>query len=175
MPLAIVYDYATVKAAIDRAEGHWFSSFITVYGATDYDWDVQEFKDKQGNVRFRKDIFKGPREQISSDVGHTLRNHVKSHQADEYIGEKSRYNDLYTCVSVTMELLNSAGGQIKLQSLDAGDAGMDRKITENIAGNWYGDKGDGATKKVERASCTIMKLGTNTLWVHTSYPTNFID
>ena len=57
----------------------------------------------------------------------------------------------------------------------AGDAGMDRKITENIAGNWYGDKGDGATKKVERASCTIMKLGTNTLWVHTSYPTNFID
>ena len=173
MPLKKIYDYAAVKAAMDRAEGHHFSSFISVYGATDYDWKVQEFKDNQGVVRFSKDVFDGPKESVSSDVGHTLRNHVKSQQATEYVGTKSRYNDLHTCMKVTMELLNGTGGQSKLKSLDASDAGMDRKITENVQGNWYGDKGDGASKKISRASCTIMKLGPDTLWIHTSYPTNF--
>lgn len=175
MPLAKVYDYALVKAAIDRSEGHHFSSFSTVYGATEYDWDVQEFKDKSGAVRFRKEVFKGPAEQVSSDVGHTLRNHVKSKQAAEYVGSKSRYNDLFTCVSVTMELLNSAAGQSKLQSLDAGGGAVDRKIVDNLTGNWYGDKGDGVAKKIERATCTVMRLGPDTLWIHTSYPTHFVE
>lgn len=173
MPLVRLYDYATVKAAIDRAEGHHFSSFTMVYGATDYDWEVKEHKDKQGVVRHRQEVFKGPKEQVSSDVGHTLRNHVKGKQTSSYVGSKSRYNDLFTCISVTVELLNSVSGQEKLQSLDAGGA-VDRKIVGNPTGVWYGDKGDGVTRKIERATCTVMKLGTNTLWIHTSYPTHFV-
>jgi hypothetical protein len=172
MPLAKTYDYAAVKAAIELAEGHLFSSFNSIYGATEYDWSVQEFKDKTGAVRFRKEIFNGPAESVSSDVGHTLRNHVKSKQATEYIGKKSTYNDLFTCINVTKELLNSTSGQQKLQDLDNGGA-VDRKIVDNPVGAWYGDKGDGMTKRIERATCTVMRLGPDTLWIHTSYPTHF--
>jgi hypothetical protein len=175
MPLQKIYDAASVKAAIERAEGHHFSSFSSVYGATDYDWGVQEFRDKKGVVRHTRPVFKGPKEAVSADVGHTLRNHVKGKQASNYVGEKSRYNDLFTCIQATRELLNSPTGQAKLKELDGDNVNVDRKIQADLAGHWYGDNSDGSTKKITRATCIVMKLGPDTLWIHTSYPTKFIE
>ena len=83
-----------------------------------------------------------------------------------------------------MELLNCAQGQKILGRLDKADpAGSfvehdiaNRKIEAEVTGHWYGfDGSPGATKKkITKATCQIMKLGADVLWIQTTYPTGFV-
>ena len=50
-----------------------------------------------------------------------------------------------------------------------------RPMTHDLLRNGYGSDAKGGTlKKIKRAACQIMKLGSNTRWVHTTYPTQFV-
>ena len=176
MALARTYTTAEVKAAIDLAEGHKFSSFTMVWGGNDSHYQSVEIKDKSGNVIKTLSKYKpgDEAEKISDDVGHTLRNHVNGHQAQQYVGTKSRYDDLPTCLGATCEALNSVKGQQSLQLMDGDPSIRDRKIRVDVTGTWYGDSSDGVKKKIKDVTVIVMRLGTDTLWIHTSYPTGFI-
>jgi hypothetical protein len=172
------YSTADVKAAIDLAEGHRYSSFTMVWGGNDSHFQPQVITNKKtGEVI--KTIYKyqpppDEAEKVSGDEAHTLRNHVKGHQAPEYEGKKSRYDDLQTCLEATREALNSSKVQEELGKMDADQSITERKISTGVAGNYYGDGGDDVKKKIEWVTIIVMRLGTDTLWIHTSYPTSFV-
>jgi hypothetical protein len=176
MALARVYTTVDVQAALDLAEGHKFSSFSMVWGGNDSHFKTVEHKDKTGAVRAVTQKYQpGPEaETVSDDEGHTKRNHVKGFQGSAYEGQKSRFDDLPTCLAATAEVLNSAKGQAVLQAMDADASIRDRKIRADVTGDWYGDKGDGVKKKIADVTVIVMRLGSDTLWLHTSYPTGFV-
>ena len=178
MPLTKTYTIADVKAAIDLAEGHKFSSFSMVWGGNDSHYQNKDIVNPKTGVLIKTVTKYQPppdeAEKISDDTGHTLRNHVKGHQAAQYVGAKSRYEDLPTCLGATAEALNSDKGQQALQAMDADLALRDRKIRVDVTGAWYGDASDGVKKKIKDVTVIFMRLGTDTLWIHTSYPTGFV-
>lgn len=61
------------------------------------------------------------------------------------------------------------------ESLDADAALRDRKIRVDMLGSWYGDAGDDVKKKINDIAVILMRLGEQTLWIHTSYPTGFVS
>jgi hypothetical protein len=150
-----IYTKADTEACIDRADHKHFRQWRSVRS------DVS-------NQTFASAAFK-------KDEGHTFR-HV---EGTAELG-KSTYADRETAISVTMQLLNCAQGQKILARLDKADpAGSfiendiaNRKIEADITGDWYGY--DGTKKKITRATCQIMKLGADVLWVQTSYPSGFV-
>ncbi len=175
MALKKTYTKIDVQAALDLAEGHKFSSFTSIWGGNDSHFKTKEHKDKEGKVRATTTVYApgAEAEKISDDVGHTKRNHVKGHQESAYVGTKSRFDDLNACLGATVEVLNSVKGQTALQSMDDDEAIRDRKIRCDLTGDWYGDAGDGVKKKIKDVTLIVMRLGTDTLWLHTSYPTGF--
>lgn len=116
-----------------------------------------------------------------SDVGHAFR-HVTLTAPDG----KSTFADEDSLHAAVMHLLNCRGGQSKLAELDkatpeggeksyAGRSVMTATISQSIASlNLYGNTVDGVKQKIKRAMCIVQKLGPDTLWVHTAYPTSFI-
>lgn len=156
MGVTKIYTKAETEACIDRADHKHFKQWRSVRS------DVS-------NETFASAAFK-------KDEGHTFR-HVESTAEPG----KSTYADRETAVSVTTQLLNCAQGQKMLARLDSADpAGSfiendpaNRKIVADITGDWYGYSG-GTKKKITRATCQIMKLGADVLWVHTSYPSAFV-
>jgi hypothetical protein len=177
MPLKRKYTKADVQEAIDRAEKHRFSSYTTVWGGNDSHFkDVPIINTKTGVLI--KTITKyapgDEAETVSDDVGHTKRNHVKGCQEAGYVGKKSRYSTLEDCLEATTEGLNSEQGQKALEAMDGDATIRDRKIRAGMAGNWYGDAGDDVKKKINDITMIVMRLGGETLWIHTSYPTGFV-
>jgi hypothetical protein len=163
------YTYAEVESAIDTADEQYMRMFVRVRS----DVSTSDF----GKAKVKTDgsnpyAWRGK----GSDVGHTFR-HV---EGTEEAG-KSTYEDKRTAVNVTMELLNSAKGQQKLGDLDLAnpkgdETGMDenRKLVGAVTGVHYGYASNGGTKqRIRQAACQIMKIGADTLWVHTTYPTQF--
>jgi len=176
VPLKKTYTKVDVQAALDLAEGHKFSSFQSVWGGNDSHYVRKEHRDKSGTLRkvTENHVPGDERERISSDEAHTKRNHVKGFQEPQYVGNKSRYADLLTCLEATAEVLNSPKGQAALQEMDDDSTIREKKINGDVVGAWYGDKGDGIAKKIKHISLIIMRLGEDTLWLHTSYPKEFI-
>ena len=132
MALKRNYSKADVKAAIDLAEGHRFSSYTTVWGGNNShfkDVDIIHPKTKEKIKTITK--YTPPAdetEKVSDDVGHTLRNHVNGCQEASYVGVKSRYDSLEDCLSATVEALNSVKGQDALEAMDKDPSLRDRKI-----------------------------------------------
>jgi hypothetical protein len=178
MPLKRTYTKADVKAAIDLAEGHKFSSFTTVWGGNDSHYqDVDIINRKTGEKIKTISKYAPPAnetEKVSDDTGHTFRNHVKGKQGAEYVGQKSRYATLEDCLQATTEAVNSAEGQKALEAMDTDGSLPFRKIRVTMSGSWYGDAGDDVNKKINDVTVILMHLGDNTLWIHTSYPTGFV-
>ena len=176
MALKKSYTKIDVQAALDLAEGHRFSSFVTVWGGNDSHFQTREHRDREGKLRATTTVYAPglEAEKVSDDVGHTKRNHVKGHQETEYVGTKSCFDDLNTCLGATTEVLNSVKGQTALQEMDDDTSIRDRKIRCDLTGDWYGDAGDGVKKKIRDVTVIVMRLGTDTLWLHTSYPTGFV-
>jgi hypothetical protein len=178
MPLKRRYTKAEIKAAIDLAEGHRFSSFSMVWGGNDSHYKNVDIINSKTNVKIKTITKYAPPEaeveKVSDDTGHTLRNHVKGHQEASYVGHKSRYDSLEDCMQATAEAVNSAKGQAALEAMDGDPAVRDKKIRVDLAGDWYGDAGDGVKKKINDVTVILMRLGDATLWVHTSYPTGFV-
>ena len=151
-----IYSKAETEACIDRADYKHFRQWRSVRS----DVSNQTF----GSAAFKK------------DAGHTFR-HVEGTAEPG----KSTYADRDTAINVTMQLLNCAQGQKILGRLDKADpAGSfieneiaNRKIEAGITGDWYG-LDNGKKKKIARARCEIMRLGADVLWVHTSYPCEFV-
>jgi hypothetical protein len=178
MPLKRKYTKAEVQAAIELAEGHRFSSFTTVWGGNESHYQNVDIFNTRTKVKIKTISKYAPpadeAEKVSDDVGHTKRNHVKGCQGAEYAGTKSRYASMEDCLQATTEALNSDQGQKALEAMDADATIRDRKIRVGMSGDWYGDAGDGATKKINDVTVIMMRLGDTTLWIHTSYPTGFV-
>ena len=173
------YDFADVKAAMDRSEGQYIHLFRQVWGATDYDWRDVEIRNKQGDLVKTLSKYVGPKEPASNaEPGHTFEKHVGLNREEQWMkgpDARSFYANDFTAVKVTQLLLNGDKGQKALGELDAGTA-TDRKIVDEIPGDHYGgNPGDTGVslRKIVKATCCIMKLGDSTLWVHTSYPSRF--
>ena len=147
-----------------------------MWGGNDSHFKTVQHKDKSGKVRATTVKYApgDEAEVVSDDTGHTLRNHVGGSQAAEYIGKKSRFADLTACLGATAEVLNSSKGQSALQAMDDDPSIRDRKIRADVTGSWYGDAGDDVAKKIKDVTMIVMRLGTDTLWLHTSYPTGFV-
>ena len=90
--------------------------------------------------------------------------------------------------AVVMRLLNSPPGQKELGELDGANPTGDERgikadgsaVTKTISGsvaglNRYGYDQDGNKKKIKRAMCIVQKVGADCLWVHTNYPTSFVE
>jgi hypothetical protein len=143
MPVRKHYTAAEVKSAMDTANGQYYRQLLRGRG---------------------------------SDVGHALR-----HVPGTVPAGKNIYRDAATAVAVTLELLNSASGQAALGRLDGenpdGDGpGMEanRQIVAAVAGAHYGAAGTGQPwKKIATAACEVMKLGEDTLWIRSTYPSSF--
>ncbi|HEV2319440.1 MAG TPA: hypothetical protein VGV18_06805 [Verrucomicrobiae bacterium] len=178
MPLKRKYTKADVQAAIDLAEGHRFSSFTTVWGGNDSHYQNVDIINPKTKLKIKTLSKYAPpaneAEKVSDDVGHTKRNHVKGSQGAEYAGKKSRYASIEDCLQATTEALNSEQGQKALGMMDDDPAIRERKIRVATSGDWYGDAGDGASKKINDVTVILMRLGDETLWIHTSYPTGFV-
>lgn len=170
------YTYAEVKSAIDIADKKFFNTLIRVRSDVSIDdWGKSKIKVTRNSAGKPLDplAWRGR----GGDIGHTFR-----HVDDTAPTGKSVYKDDDTAVRVTMELLNSSVGQSKLEALDnvqpdtiEPDSTNNRKIVAAVTGDWYGSENKGGTsKKIKKAACQIMKLGNSTLWVHTTYPTQFI-
>ncbi len=159
MGVAKKYTKAETQAAIDRANYRLFKQWRSVRS------DVT-------NQEFNSSAF-------GRDVGHTFR-HVED-TAEE--GGKSSYENEDTAIQVTMELLNCAQGQKILKRLDQASPGgsfmendpANRRIEAAVTGDWYGyEDDDGPKKKIVKAACQVMKLGADVLWIHTSFPCEFV-
>ncbi|HEV2391966.1 MAG TPA: hypothetical protein VG146_06340 [Verrucomicrobiae bacterium] len=179
MALKRKYTKAEIKSAIDLAEGHRFSSYISVWGGNDSHFQDVDIINTKTNVKVKTITKYSPpaneAEKVSDDTGHTLRNHVKGHQEASYVGQKSRYDSLEDCLQATAEALNSDKGQTALEEMDADAAIRDRKLRVDVTGAWYGDAADGVKKKIKDVTVIVMRLGQETLWIHTSYPTGFVS
>jgi hypothetical protein len=157
MSVKKLYTKAETAACIDRADKKHFRQWRSVRS------DVP-------NQTFDSAAFK-------KEPGHTFR-----HVVGTAVPGKSTYADRDTAIDVTMELLNSAQGQNILARLDTADPEgsfvenniANRRIVANITGNYYGFESSGTKKKIRKATCEIMKLGADVLWVHTSYPSKFV-
>lgn len=178
MALKRKYTKADVQEAIDRAEGHRFSSYVTVWGGNDSHYQNVDIINTKTGVKIKTITKYAPpadeAEKVSDDVGHTKRNHVKGCQEAEYVGKKSRYATLEDCLQATTEALNSDQGQKALEAMDGDATIRDRKMRVGMTGNWYGDAGDDVTKKINDVTVIAMRLGGETIWIHTSYPTGFV-
>lgn len=169
MPVAKIYSYAEVKSAIDIANDHYYKQLLRVRSdVSNDDFGTAKVKNFQqtGSLGWTG---KG------SDVGHSNR-HLKG--APE-LG-KSTYATELDMVNCTLALLNSSAGQKSPQNLDTAnptgesDPDANRAIEQPVGGDWYGFPRGGTTKtKIKTAHCDIMKLGENTLWVHTTWPATF--
>lgn len=173
------YDFADVKAAFDRSEGQYIHLFRQVWGATDYDWAEKKVFNRSGVLVKTLPQYKGPKEPTSkAEPGHTFEKHVGLGRDTQWMkGAEARsfYASEFTAIKVTQHLLNGSKGQAALQDLDSG-AASDRKIIDSAPDAFYGgNPGDtgSSLRKIERATCCIMKLGDSTLWIHTSYPSRF--
>lgn len=169
------YDYAEVKSAIDMANHHYYRTFLRVRS------DVSNQDFGQARVRVPRDAANNPVNPLDwqgrgSDVGHAFR-HVEGTAA----AGKSTYEDQYEMVMCTREALNSSVGQTKLGDLDRDNPGGDesgmganRKIVVPITGCYYGfPTGSTVKKRIRSVVVEVMKLGADTLWVHSTYPNRF--
>ncbi len=173
MPVKKIYNKADVKSAIDMANDHYFSHLLRV--RNDVTNDQFNSTTAMGTGEYD---YKGR----SSDVGHAFR-HVTTTAP---VG-KSTFQDDDSMNKAVMFLLNSQTGQKELEALDAATADGGEKgyngrsvitatISQSIQSlNIYGNTVDGTKKKVKRAMCIVQKLGPDSLWVHTAYPTSFVE
>jgi hypothetical protein len=157
------YDYPDVKAAMDRGNYHYYRALLMVRSDVSVsDWGKTKIKGA------------GPGQWAGhgNDTGHVYR-HVKG---TEEAG-KSTYEDEYEAVMCTRELLNGSAGQKALGDLDVmpiDDPQSNIRFKAPVVGAWYGFPSNSTTKKkIISAVCVIMKLGADTLWIHTSYPDKF--
>jgi hypothetical protein len=172
MPVKKTYTKAEVKSAIDMANEHYFGQLLRVRN----DVTNEQFNSTEAMGSGEFD-YKGR----GSDVGHAFR-HVTTTAPDG----KSTFQDDDSMYLAVMALLNSPTGQRELGALDSatpegGEKGysgrtvMTATISQSLANlNLYGNTQDGVKKKVKRAMCIVQKLGPNSLWVHTAYPTSFV-
>jgi hypothetical protein len=179
MPVKKHYTAAEVQAAMDRADHQYYRKLVRVRNDVSVvDWAKASIKVPRDASGHQLDPYQWPGR--GGDIGHTFR-HVDA-TADP---GKSIYQDRQTAILVTMELLNSAKGQDALEALDTltphGDerdmtAGpVNRKIVSAVTGDYYGAGGKGQPlQKIKTAVCEIMKLGADTLWIHSSYPKHFV-
>jgi hypothetical protein len=172
MPVARIYTKADAKSAIDTANNHFFGQLLRVRN----DVTNAQFSsaDAMGTGEFD---YKGS----GSDVGHAFR-HVTATAPDG----KSTFADEDSLHAAVMYLLNCREGQSKLAALDVatpeggeksydGRSVMTATISQSIASlNLYGNTVDGVKQKAKRAMCIVQKLGPDSLWVHTAYPTSFV-
>ena len=135
MGVARFYQFEDVKAAMDRSEGQYLHLFRQVWGATDYDWEKREFRNKAGEVVRTIDVYKGPKEPTSkAEPGHAYEKHIGLDRDPKYMSGpegRSFYADPFTAIKVTQALLNGSKGQQALADLDAGTA-TDRKIVDAL-------------------------------------------
>jgi hypothetical protein len=173
MPVKKTYIKAEVKSAIDLSNQNYFAQFLRVRN------DIT-------NAQFNSTAASGSGPYAypgrGSDVGHVFR-HVDGSAA----GGKSTFEDEDTMHRAVMALLNSPGGQARLEALDQANPAGDETgyngrsaMTETLSGsvqslNLYGNTQAGVKKKIKRAMCIVQKLGASTLWVHTAYPTSFVN
>ena len=165
MPLVKTYTLADVQAAIDRADNVHINSLKMVRNdVSNADWG-------RTNIRVRD---RNPDSPVpfpgQKDVGHVFR-----HVHGTGTPGKSIYFDRRTAVAVTRELLNSDKGQTALHSLEAQNLDLydnsPTSVTDDVTGVYYGSNDDGATwQRIAKAKCQLQKLG-DSLWIHTSYPT----
>lgn len=172
MPVARTYTKADAKSAIDTANDHFFGQFLRVRN----DVTNAQFSstDAMGTGEFD---YKGS----GSDVGHAFR-----HVSATAPAGKSTFADNDSLHTAVAHLLNCRDGQTKLAELDvatpeggekgyAGRSVITATISQSIASlNLYGNTVGGARQKIKRAMCIVQKLGPDTLWVHTAYPTSFV-
>jgi hypothetical protein len=175
MPVQKQYTAAEVKSAIERANNHFYRTFLRVRN------DVTGAEFGSATIKVERDRSGNPKNPYAwrgrgRDVGHTFRHVDGSAPAG-----KSIYRDGATAVAVTLELLNSATGQTKLAELDRANPGGDergmdknKKIVAPVTGHHYGARDAGQPlQKITKAVCEVMKLGESTLWIHTTYPSSF--
>jgi hypothetical protein len=173
MPVKKTYTKAEVKSAIDIANEHYFGQLLRVRN----DVTNEQFNSTEAMGSGEFD-YKGR----GSDVGHAFR-HVNSTAPEG----KSTFQDDDSMHRAVVFLLNSSTGQKELGALDSanpeggekgykGRAVITATISQSITSlNLYGNTQEGVKKKVKRAMCIVQKLGPDTLWVHTAYPTSFVD
>jgi hypothetical protein len=173
MPVKKTYTKPEVKSAIDMANEHYFGQLLRVRN----DVTNEQFNSTEAMGSGEFD-YKGR----GSDVGHAFR-HVSATAPQG----KSTFQDDDSLHRAVMSLLNCATGQNELGTLDtatpqggekgySGRAVITATISQSVASlNLYGNTQDGVRKKVKRAMCIVQKLGPDTLWVHTAYPTSFVD
>ena len=175
MPVQRYYTAAEVKSAIDVANAQYYRKLLRVRNdLTDRQLDKAKVKVARdpGGQALNPHEWRGR----GSDVGHAFR-HVDGTAPTG----KSIYRDETTAVAVTLELLNSPKGQAALGRLDGdnpdGDElGMEanRRIVAPVTAARYGAAGTGQSwKKIATAVCEVMKLGEDTLWIHSTYPSSF--
>ena len=88
---------------------------------------------------------------------------------------KSLYVDEQTAIAVTCQLLNSDAGQAALAEIDANSRDIYDNATQRIktavTGHYFGKSSEnGIPQKITHACCEVMALGSDHLWVHSSYP-----
>lgn len=175
MPVQRYYTAAEVKSAIDMANAQYYRKLLRVRN------DLTDRQLDKAKVKVARDPGGQPLNPYEwrgkgSDVGHVFR-----HIDGTAPAGKSIYRDEATAVAVALELLNSPKGQAALGRLDgdnpAGDEfGMEanRRIVAPVTAAHYGAAGTGQPwKKIATAVCEVMKLGEDTLWIHSTYPGSF--
>lgn len=173
MPVEKIYTKPEVKSAIDNANEHYFGQLLRVRN----DVTNEQFSSTHAMGSGEFD-YKGR----GSDVGHAFR-----HVTLTAPSGKSTFQDDDSLYRAVKSLLNSPDGQKELHALDlATPEGGEKSyqgrsvVTATLSGSvahldLYGNTQAGVKKKVKRAMCIVQKLGPDTLWVHTAYPTSFVE
>lgn len=173
MPVKKIYTKSEVESAINMADSHYFAQLLRVRN----DVTNEQFNstNAMGSGEFD---YKGR----DSDVGHAFR-----HVTPTALEKKSTFQDKDSMHTAVMQLLNSKKGQEKLDELDSatpeggeksyrGRSVITATISESVEKlDLYGEDMNGLKKKIKRAMCIVQKLGPDSLWVHTAYPTSFIE
>ena len=170
MAIKKIYDVETVKGLIERANNSNINKYKLVRNdVTNAQFNQKKIRPAQRNQSIPENVrYPGAR-----DVGHVFR-HV---EGTEKAG-KSTYNDANTGANVTCQILNSQEGQDALQTLDGENLELydntTKRVTATITGAWYGKSGNSTnSQKIKTARCELMKLGSDILWIHSSYPNSF--
>ncbi|MBU3056891.1 hypothetical protein [Pseudomonas indica] len=170
-----LYGMADVKSAIDMANNHYYRTFLRVRS------DVSNEDFGQLRVRVPRDASNNPIDPMAwqgrgSDVGHAFR-----HVQETATAGKSTYENEQEMLRCTCDALNSHTGQQKLGDLDnanpSGDEhgmGVNRKIVAPLRICSYGyPTGSTVKKRIRSVVVEVMKLGSDTLWIHSTYPNRF--
>jgi hypothetical protein len=172
-----IYTESEIQAALARANGQTLTNIKNVAQAHDSLEVRGQKRDFGGNVnKAYKDKTGHTYAHVATFSEGSLNATVKGMAAVQK-RDKSLWQDRRTCIKATMEVVNSAEGQLVVNKFAATPAPAGpQRIGPGIilAGDYYGyESGQTALRKIAKGT-TCIYIAAGVLFITTSYPEEFV-